>query len=262
MRPMTDERSTDPKRLAQANMRTPEIKRFFREASVAEVESGWALKLDGRAARTPGKAALIAPYRAIAELIAAEWNAQGEVIRPHTMPATRLANSAIDGVAKTMNETRAEIVRYAGSDLLYYRAEMGSALAALQAKAFDPILAFVEGEIAARFFLSDSLIHVAQPEATLARFASAIEAFDDSFAVAALATLTTLSGSALLAFALARGAVTAESAWAAAHVDEDFQIAKWGEDDEAVDRRAARWKDFDAAGKVLGGIVAVVADRG
>src|SRR5580692_6072734 len=109
MRPMPEE-ARDP-------MRAAPIKRFFKQASIGEAEGGgFALSLDGRRAHTPGRRALVLPTRAIAELIAAEWAGQGEIIDPAAMPATRLANSAIDGVADAMEETRAEIARYAGAD--------------------------------------------------------------------------------------------------------------------------------------------------
>ncbi|MGO9740361.1 MAG: ATP12 family chaperone protein [Roseiarcus sp.] len=244
----------NPIRAAQANMRGPEIKRFYANATVEQGAHGWALKLDGRAARTPGKAPLVAPTRAIAELVAAEFNAQRERIEPVSMPVTRLANSAIDGVAKTILETRAAIARYAGSDLVCYRAENPAELVALQAAAHDPMLAWAERELGARFTLGVGVIHVEQPAATLERFAAALAVYDDPFALAALFTLTSLSGSALIALALARGAFAPEAAWSAAHVDEDFQIAKWGEDREAAERRAARRNEFWAAARVARGV--------
>jgi chaperone required for assembly of F1-ATPase len=248
---MNDEAKPNPMLAAQTNMRGPVIKRFYRTASVEETKGGWALKLDGRLAHTPGKAPLVAPTRAIAKLIAAEWNAQREVIDPRTMPATRLANSAIDGVTRSIDETRAEIARYAGSDLVCYRAEAPEALIALQASAHDPVLAWAESELSARFRLARGVTHVAQPEETLQRANEVLEAYNEPFAVAALHVLTSLSGSALLALAVARSAVTAEAAWRAAHVDEDFQISKWGEDFEAAERRAARWREFEAAARVF-----------
>ena len=248
---MIDEAKPNPMRAARTNMRGPELKRFDRTAAVEETEDGWALKLDGRPARTPGKAPLVAPTRAIAEVIAAEWNAQGERIEPATMPTTRLANSAIDGVAKAMDVTRVEIARYAGSDLICYRAEAPEALIALQASAHDAVLAWAERELSACFRQAHGVTHVAQPEETLRRVSEVLEAYNEPFAVAALHVLTSLSGSALLALAVARGAATAEAAWAAAHVDEDFQIRKWGEDFEAAERRGARWREFEAAARVL-----------
>jgi chaperone required for assembly of F1-ATPase len=245
----------DPMRAAQANMRPPALRRFYKRAEVVAVEGGgFALRLDGRGARTPGKRPLVAPTRAVAELIAAEWAAQGETIEPMSMPATRLANSAIDGVSDTLGATRAAIAAYAAADLVCYRAEGPEALVALQAEAFDPALAWARDRLGARFVATVGLAHVAQPEAALAAARAAVEAYADPFAVAALHVMTSLAGSLLLTLMTAEGALTPAAAWRAAHVDEDFQIGRWGEDAEANRRRAARWGDFEAAAKVIAAI--------
>ena len=170
------------------------------------------------------------------------------------MPATRLANSAIDGVADALAETRAEIANYAAADLVCYRAETPEALVALQAEAYDPVLAWARDRLGARFVTTVGVAHVAQPEAALAAARAAVEAYADPFAVAALHVMTSLTGSLLLALMTAEGALSPEAAWRAAHVDEDFQIGRWGEDDEAKLRRAARWRDFEAAANVLAGM--------
>jgi chaperone required for assembly of F1-ATPase len=241
-------------RLTQVAMRAPRIKRFYQTAAVGEVEGGYALLLDGRGARTPAKNKLVAPSRAIAEAIAAEWAEQGTDVDPTSMPVTRLANSALDGVAKTLAETRADIVSYAGADLLCYRAEGPEALALMQAEAFDPVLAWAEAALDARFILSAGVMHVAQPGRASVAVRAAVEAYENPFAVAALHGLTSLTGSVLLALAVARGARTAGEAWRVAHVDEDFQIRQWGEDDEAMARRAARWREFEAAARVMSAV--------
>jgi chaperone required for assembly of F1-ATPase len=110
-------------RLARASLRSPEIKRFYERVGIGEADGGWALLLDGRGARTPGKKRLVAPTRVVAGAVAAESAGQGAVVVPASMPFTRLANSAIDGVAHALDETRADIAGYAGADLLCYRAE-------------------------------------------------------------------------------------------------------------------------------------------
>ena len=237
----------DAVKRSQALMKAPEIKRFYAKAEVGEADGGFALRLDGRIARTPAKAKLIAPARALAEAIAAEWRAQGETIQPAAMPLTRLANTALDGVAMAMPETVAEISGYAGTDLVCYRALEPEALAARQAAAFDPVLAFAEAAFGARFALAGGILHVPQPEASLKAVRAAVEALAEPFALTALHALTSLSGSALIALMVAHDAATAEAAWQAAHVDEDFQIEAWGADDEAMRRREARFRDFAAA---------------
>jgi chaperone required for assembly of F1-ATPase len=242
----------DPMRAAQANMRQPTVRRFYKAAEVREAEAGgFALTLDGRAARTPGKNRLAAASRALMERVAEEWARQEETVDPADMPLTRLLNSAIDGVAQTMDETRADIARYAGSDLLCYRADAPEALAERQRLAFDPVLAWAAEALGARFNLAAGVIHVAQPPEALAAVRSALDAVDDPAALAALSVITTLTGSALLALAAHRCFLTPAEAWAAAHVDEDFQSERWGVDEEARARRAARWREMEAAAEVL-----------
>jgi chaperone required for assembly of F1-ATPase len=249
------EETRDPMRAAQANMRPPALRRFYKRVEVVDAEGGgFAVRLDGRPVRTPGKRLLVAPSHAVAEQIAGEWTAQGETIEPMSMPATRLANSAIDGVAAALSETMAEIARYAAADLVCYRAEAPAALLALQAEAFDPVLAWAREALGARFVTTAGVAHVAQPEAALAAARAAVEAYADPFAVAALHVMTSLTGSLMIALMTANAALTADAAWRAAHVDEDFQISRWGEDEEAKARRAVRWRDFEAAAKVLAGL--------
>ena len=236
---------------AQVNMRPSVLKRFYKCADVGETDDGFALLLDGRPTRTPAKAKLIVPTRALAEAMAAEWAAQGETLAPASMPLTRLANSALDGVAKAMGPTMAEIASYAGADLVCYRALEPEALAERQAAAFDPVLAFAQDALGARFVLAGGIIHVPQPDASLAAVRAAVEAYANPFALTALHGLTSLSGSVLIALAVAQRAMTAQDAWRAAHVDEDFQIEKWGADEEASRRRDAGGHEFAAAAFTL-----------
>jgi chaperone required for assembly of F1-ATPase len=242
----------DPMRAAQANMRQPVVKRFYRTVEVNEGDGArYALALDGRGARTPGGKALAAGSRPLMLNVAEEWRRQVETIDPADMPLTRLLNAAIDGVSRTIAETRADILRYAGSDLTCYRADEPEALAKRQAEAFDPALEWAAQAIGARFEVTAGVMHVAQPPEALAAFRSALEAYDDPAALAALSAMTTLTGSAILALATACGFLAPEEAWSAAHVDEDFQIEKWGVDQEAARRREAQWVEFRAAASVI-----------
>jgi chaperone required for assembly of F1-ATPase len=243
----------DPMRAAQANMRPTVIKRFYRTVDVREAAGGGhALTLDGRGARTPGRRPLAAKSRAFMLEVAAEWRRQRETIDPTDMPLTRLLNSAVDGVALTMAETRAEVLNYVGSDLLCYRAEEPEALAERQRLAFDPVLAWAADTLGARFRLGAGIVHVEQPRESIAAIRSAIEDFDDPLALAALSAMTTLTGSALLALAVACGPLAPGEAWRAAHVDEHFQAERWGVDAEARVRREARWREFKAAALAAG----------
>ena len=241
----------DPMQAAQANMRPKPVGRFYKAVEVREADGRHALLLDGRGARTPGRNPVAAPSKALMLEVAAEWERQRETIDPSKMPLTRLLNSAIDGVAHTMAETRADILGYAGSDLLCYRAEEPALLVARQAHAFDPVLCWAADLLGARFNVTAGVMHVAQPPETRAATGAALDAYDDPVALAALSVMTTLTGSALLALAVARGFLSAEAAWQAAHVDEDFQAERWGADAEAVARRESRWREFVAAATVL-----------
>ena len=167
------------------------------------------------------------------------------------MPVTRLANSAIDGVASRQPDVRKPILDYATADLLYYRAGEPEGLVARQREAWDPVIAWAERRFGGRFVLAEGVVHVAQPEGTLSAIAAAIESFDEPFRLAGLSLATALTGSALIALALAESALDVDAAWGAAHVDEDWNILKWGEDAEAQRRRTRRFADFRAAGLAL-----------
>ena len=249
--PRIAEGSKDPMRAAQANMRPPPVRRFYKAVEVHEADGRHALLLDGCGARTPGRNPLAAGSRPLMLEVAAEWERQHETIDPANMPLTRLLNSAIDGVAHTMAETRADILSYAGSDLICYRAEEPDTLVARQAQAFDPVLRWAAESLGARLKVTTGVMHVAQPQAALAAIGAALDAYYDPVAVAALSVMTTLTGSALLALAVAREFLSREAAWQAAHVDEDFQAERWGADAEAVARREARWREFEAAGLAI-----------
>src|SRR5271154_5796572 len=209
----------DPMRAAQLNMRPLPVRRFYKAVEVREADGRHALMLDDRQARTPGRNPLSATGRALMLKVAAEGERQHETIDPAQMPLTRLLNSAIDGVAHTMAETRADLLGYAGSDLLCYRAEEPETLVARQADAFDPVLRWAAESLGARFNVTTGIVHVAQPHAALAAIGGALDAYDDPAALAALSVMTTLTGSALLALAVARGFLLPEAAWRAAHVD-------------------------------------------
>ena len=206
--------------------------------------------LDGKKVRTPGKAAFLLPNAALAEAIAEEWRGQGARIDPQTMPLTRLANSVIDGVKGNEGAVLDDILKYAGSDLLCYRAEGPKGLVALQTEHWDPILAFAKHDLGAPMRLSEGVMHVEQTPTSLEAIKKRFNTFDP-WSLAALHVMTGLSGSALLALAVALGRLTPEEAWEAAHVDEDWQIAQWGEDEEAKQRRANRDRDFSAAARML-----------
>lgn len=249
---MSDKNEADlgPMQRAQRQMRPELPRRFYKEAAVAADGEGFAVRLDGKPVRTPGKRLLLLPTRALAAAIADEWAAQGERIDPATMPMTRLSNTVLDAVVERMAEVRADALRYGASDLLCYRATHPAGLVERQARAWTPVLAWAETALGARLEAAEGITHRAQPANSLAAIGRALDALDP-FALAGVHELTTLSGSVILALAVAQGALDQAAAWAAAHVDEDWQISLWGEDFEAAERRKRRRVDFEAAARLI-----------
>jgi chaperone required for assembly of F1-ATPase len=225
-------------------------KRFYKDVAVKEEGGRFGPLLDGKPVRTPGKAPLAVVNKPLAEAIADEWRAQGEQIDPSSMPLTKLANSAIDGIAGRAGAVMDEILAHAGADLLCYRASGPQGLLDAQAKHWDPVIAWAKDVLKVPLSLAEGIVHVAQPEGSMAAIKKRLEAFD-AFGLGALHVMTSLTGSALLALAVAEKRLAPEAAWEAAHVDEDFQISQWGEDEEAKARRALRKRDFDAAARTL-----------
>ena len=246
----------DPVAMARRDLQKTLPRRFYREVDVAERDAGFGPVLDSKPVRTPAKGSLVVPTRVLAQAIAAEWAGQGEIIDPDTMPLTRLANSALDGVARTMAETAAEVQKFAESDLVCYRAADPATLVVAQAEAWDPVLDDARDALGARFVTTQSIVFVAQPEAALAAVREAVAAVAAGPAaalrLAALSVMTSLTGSVLIALAVARGAMDVDAAWAAANVDEDYQMRHWGADADALARRERRHRDMVAAATLYG----------
>ena len=226
------------------------MKRFYEKAEAAPAAGGVALLLDARPVKTPARAALEVPTDELAEAIAAEWNAQGETVEPRTMPLTGLANAAIDRVTPDRATFAAGLARYGESDLLCYRAEGPRPLVERQAAAWDPLLAWARRRYDVDFTVTDGIVHRPQPPATVERLAAAVAA-RDAFRLAALSPLVTISGSLVIALALAEGEIGLDQAWTAATVDEAWQAEQWGEDPLAVEALENRRGEFDAAYRFL-----------
>ena len=242
----------DPMELARRGSRPDLRTRFYERAHVDEKAgegANSAVLLDGKPVKTPARRVLAAPTRALAEKLADEWNAQQQVIDPGRMPLTRLANAVIDAVAEQAQPVTEEIAKYLGSDLLFYRADTPAGLVALQSKHWDPVLAWARDALGARFVLVEGVVFAAQPDAALAAARRAIPS--DPWKLGAVASITTLTGSGLLALALAHEHSDTDAVWAAAHVDEDWQMQHWGRDEVAIARRDFRFGEMQAAAAVL-----------
>ena len=241
----------DPVRRAQLKSKMPLPKRFYAEVGVDERDGGHAVLLDGKPVRTPGRAVLLLPTQALARLVADEFASQGTEIDPATMPVTRLANPAVDGVSAEAKAVADEIVKYAGTDLLFYRASGPQPLVDRQVEAWDPVLDWFRRHLGTRFLLAEGVMHVEQPKESIDAIRRHVDERTDPFRIAAMHVMTTLTGSALLALAVEAGAWDVDTAWAAAHVDEDWNIENWGTDAEAQARRSYRKADMMASARTL-----------
>jgi chaperone required for assembly of F1-ATPase len=234
---------------ARRTMRSAPRRRFYAAATTAPVPGGHAMRLDGKPVRTPVGRVLAAPTAALAQALAAEWDAQQDVIDPAKMPLTRLANAIIDGVSDRLGPVAVEIESYLASDLVCYRAGAPAGLVARQAQHWDPILAWAGDVFGAPLRVGTGVVHIAQDADALARARVAIPR--DPWRLGALSAATTLADSALIALALACGRLSVQEAWEAAHVDEDWNMEQWGRDATALERRAFRFAEFEAAATVL-----------
>lgn len=212
-------------------------RRFWTETSVGGEEGAFTVLLDGRPAKTPAGQPLRLPTRALAELVAAEWAAQGETIELADMLATRLAATALDRTPEHHAAVAAEVARYTGGDLVCYLAEGPEPLVRAETAAWSPLLEWAEAELGLRFNQAAGIVHTPQPAETVERVRDLAGALDD-FQLTALAFATPLFGSAVLALALQRGRIDGETAHAASRVDEAFQESRWGVDAEAAERTA------------------------
>ncbi|OIP82889.1 MAG: ATPase [Rhodobacterales bacterium CG2_30_65_12] len=219
-------------------------KRFWKESKVIEAEGGgFAIALDGRPVRTPAKAPLVLPSRALAEAVAAEWEAQTGEVRPETMPLTRTANAAIDKVAVQHDEVAALLAAYGETDLLCYRAEAPEELVRRQAEAWDPLLDWAAEALQARLATVTGVIPAQQDNQALERLARRVHAFD-AFRLAAFHDMVSLSGSLVLGIAAAETVHDPETIWALSRVDESWQAEQWGEDEDAANHTALKKQAF------------------
>ncbi|UWR22998.1 ATP12 family chaperone protein [Sulfitobacter sp. S190] len=208
-------------------------KRFWKEATVEQIDEAWTVRLDGRPVKTPAKRALLVPTRPLATAIAEEWQAQEGEIRPHTMPVTKTANAAIDKVAVQHAEVADMLAAYGDSDLLCYRADSPAALVERQSAQWDPLLDWAHDALGARLLPRAGIMHRPQDPQALAILSRETHALD-AFRLAAFHDLVSLSGSLVIGFAAARDARPAEALWELSRLDENWQAEQWGDDEEAL----------------------------
>ena len=223
-------------------------KRFWTAAEAVACDGGFTVRLDGRAVKTPAKAALVVPTLAMAQAIAAEWDAQTGEVKPATMPVTRAANSAIDKIIAQRDEVVEIIAAYGQTDLLCYRAVAPAALIARQAAGWDPLLDWAAESLGARLMVTAGVVHVAQPPEAVARLTARVAGMTE-FQLAGLHDLVAISGSLVLALAVTDGRLGIDAAWALSRIDENWQIEQWGVDEEAAELEAFRRVAFGEASR-------------
>jgi chaperone required for assembly of F1-ATPase len=226
------------------------MKRFYKIAAIEKTDGGFRILLDGKPVRTPGGNFLAVPGRALAETIAAEWRDQKDDIAPASMPMLRMANTVLDGIAANRQAVVSAILRFGEHDLICYRAEQPLELAALQERSWSPMLDWLAAQHGARLAAGAGLAHIPQPPEALAGLRRAMEGMDD-FALAALHVMASITGSLVLALALAEGEINPAQAFQLSRIDEDYQAGKWGADAEAETRAHAMARELDVAAAFL-----------
>jgi len=226
------------------------VRRFWKEVTVEQDEAGWAVRLDGRALRTPARASLSVPNRPLADAIAEEWRSVGDEVDPRAMPLTGFANAAIDRVAPERAAFAAGLGRYAEADLACYRSEWPPELVERQQQGWDPLLAWARRRYDVDLATTSGLIHIPQPPATVDRLVHEVTALDP-FRLAGLSSLVTIGGSLIAGLAVLEKAKPTEEAWAAVSLDERWQLEQWGSDTEAEKALESRRRDFLAAARFL-----------
>ena len=226
------------------------MKVFWSEVSVGETEGGLEVSLDGRPVRTPGRQALILPNAAFAEIVAEEWRAQTETVNPLTMPATRLANSAIEKVQPDASAVADHVASYATTDLLCYRAVSPAELIARQSAAWDPLLDWADACYGARLRVTQGIMPVDQDEEALARLRARLDDVDN-YTLAAVHEMVTLSGSYILGLAAFERFLSIPEIWATSRIDESWHIEQWGPDDEDEALTQRKEQAFLTAGRLL-----------
>jgi chaperone required for assembly of F1-ATPase len=226
------------------------VKRFYKTAAAVETDQGYAVQLDGRPVKTPAKSVLILPGRALADAVAAEWEAQGEDIDAHEMRLTRLANSAIDRVVEHRDNVISEIAGYAETDLVCYRSEFPEELADHQAAGWDPLVSWARDRHGVELEITTGLLPIEQSRACIDTVRAVVATFD-AFALAGLHMVTVSSGSVVIGLAVAENKIDGTAAWEVSLIDETFQLTEWGEDPDATKRRAGLRADIAAGDAFL-----------
>ena len=222
------------------------MKRFYKDVTVAKLDGGWQVLLDGRGVKTPARAAQILPSEALAEALAGEWRAQGEELDPKTMPMRDLADYAIDQVTGQRKSIAEKLIRYAETDTLAYRASPDEPIFARQQELWEPILCAFEEDHGMQMPRTTGIMGAELSHETGAVLNDKALALDP-FLLAALETLTSLAASLSIGWTALSEPEKATSLFDAANLEQDFQAEEWGWDQEATESRASKAASFEMA---------------
>ncbi|EJF77090.1 ATP12 chaperone protein [Candidatus Bartonella washoeensis] len=226
-------------------------KRFYKEVKITREEGGFSILLDKYPVKTPARRPFLVPKEACAALVAQEFESQKQVIDPIKMPITRFVNTVIDGIADDMQVIFEDLLRFVACDMIFYRAQTPKELVQRQCEQWDPLLDWVEEKLGSRFHLAEGLMHIEQPREAIQAVSNYLRKVQSPYILAALHTMTTLTGSALIALAFAAGKINSDHAWNIAHLDENWMMEQWGTDEEAMARRAHKKAEFNAAAVMI-----------
>jgi chaperone required for assembly of F1-ATPase len=231
-------------------MSTWTAKRFWKTATATPSDGGYTVLLDGRSVKTPAKTPLVVPTLALAQAIAAEWQAQEGTVKPDTMPFTRSANAALDKVSTQFDEVVGLLAAYGETDLICYRATAPQELVQRQATGWDPLVNWAATALNAPLNVTAGVVYIAQPAASLAALHARVAAMD-AFRLTAFHDLVMITGSLVLALAVVDGFLTVDAAWALSRIDETWQDEQWGVDDSAAATEAIRHDALRHAARFL-----------
>ncbi|OLL54612.1 ATPase [Bartonella henselae] len=226
-------------------------KRFYREVKISCEEGGFSVLLDGCPVKTPAKRHFCLPTEVFAAFVAEEFENQKQVIDPAKMPMTRLVNTVIDGIADNMQAVFEDLLRFVACDMIFYRAQTPKELVQRQCEQWDPLLDWAEEKLGARFHVTEGLMHIEQSRESIQAVSNYLRKVESPYMLAALHTITTLTGSALIGLAFSEGKIDSEHAWKIAHLDENWMMEQWGIDEETLARSSHKKSEFDAAGTII-----------
>ncbi|KAJ7219136.1 hypothetical protein GGX14DRAFT_434756 [Mycena pura] len=224
--------------LTDTNRTEATLKRFWKTVSVGKRDDSYTVMLDDRPLRTPsGNVLVLPPGKAlVANLIAVEWESQETVIKHHALPMTSLVSRAIDSMAdkSTRAEVRQALLQYLDTDTICFYEDYPPQLVELQARHWDPILAWARSTFNIELQAFNSVLFGSQPNETKSKMDHVLSSLNH-WEMAAMERATYATKSFLIGLALVQKHLSVEQASLAAQVEVASQIQRWGEVEDTHD---------------------------